>query len=528
MSFRPRNISIISIFTLLFTIIATGASAGRIYMAPDGDDSYGDGSIDNPYRSLAYIARYVLTPGTGDTVIVKEGTYPSQGLVGFNYRVRGGPNDYLVIMGDPDGSSKPVIDANKSANVCLLLTADYSEPSNNNPEDDIAYIKLKDIVFTNSSQQCVNIDDGGHPDAAHDSRGTPAHHIVIEGCEFSRAGIPYHGLKLAGVDTFLVKDCVFTDIQDPMLDMVGCHYGTIENCRFVDADIAWQRGSGLVAKGGSSKITVDRCYFRACGYNGVNIGQATGSAFFRPPLYNLDGDGELMDYEAKNIKVYRSVFVNIQNPIKFASSRGGGVYNCTFYCPIAYNEADPTSLAFMYNMYSFQTSVGGYDLVWPRDGEVINNISYFNGSWGYENWIVMVQSATTMPETFLFSHNLWYNIEDPSSSEPDWALLASQYGSPQHDNNITGDPAFVNINPLLPEHFQLTEQSPAAGSGTQLSDKVYDWFNGRYLDRLDYNDRVWTNPPALGAFGMTVESGPPVTPALNPPTPPELGRIDKD
>jgi len=523
---RLNKICLQAVIIISLLLVLTVPSAARIYMAPNGSDASGTGTMENPYQSLRHIAQYVLTPGTGDTVIVMEGTYPSQGLVGFNFRVRGGgPDDYLVIMGDPAASSKPVIDADKSANVCLLLTADYSEPTNNNPEDDIAFIKLKDIVFTNSSQQCVNIDDGGHPDASHDSRGTPAHHIIIEGCEFSRSGIPYHGLKMAGVDTFLVKDCVFTDIQDPMLDMVGCHYGTIQNCQFIDADIAWQRGSGLVAKGGSSNITIDRCYFRACGYNGVNIGQATGSAFFRPPLYELDGEGETMDYEAKNIKVYRSVFVNIQNPIKFASSRGGGVYNCTFYCPVAYSENEPTSLAFMFNMYSFQTSVGGYDLVWPRDGEVVNNIAYYNGTWGYENWVIMVQSSTTLPETFLFSHNIWHNMQDPAESEPDWDLLANHYGCPQHDNDLTGDPQFITSNPSLPSHFQLTEGSPAAAIGTALNNEIYDHFNERYIDGLDYNNRAWSDPPALGAFGTASEAAPPIPPTLNAPFPAELGEI---
>ena len=145
------------------------------------------------------------------------------------------------------------------------------------------------------------------------------------------------------------------------------------------------------------------------------------------------------------------------------------------------------------------------------------------------NLVIWTQSASTLPETFLFSHNLWYDLENPENSGPDWNYLANLYGSPQHDNDIIGNPLFAGgMNPELPEHFQLTEGSPAATAGAESSYQIYDYFNGRYLHDLDYNNRVWSSPRSIGAFGLTVSGAPLSGPDVHKLIPADLQPIFDD
>jgi hypothetical protein len=181
----------------------------------------------------------------------------------------------------------------------------------------------------------------------------------------------------------------------------------------------------------------------------------------------------------------------------------------------------------MFNLHSLQTSVGGVALAWPQDGRVINNVVVNYGSHTTENFVVWAQSAATLPATFLFSHNIWYNLQDPANSEPDWDLLADFYGEPQHDNNFTGIPMFAGgANLTEPEHFQLTEGSPAAAAGIDSGIQILDYFNNRYVQDLDYNNHVWSSPRSLGAFGMTVSGAPLSGPDVHKLLPADLQPIE--
>ncbi|MGY5854276.1 MAG: right-handed parallel beta-helix repeat-containing protein [Candidatus Thorarchaeota archaeon] len=469
------------------------------YMSPTGNNSTGDGSRNNPYQTLSWIADNVLTPNTGDTVMVMSGTHAGDAsAIGYSCLVRGHPDTFLTIMADPLGGTKPVIDGNDITETCWTFYREYHWPAPDLPQYDVAYVRVKGITFTNPIGHNVNITDGGMY-----SRTYPAHHIIFEDCDFSDPGPTSQCLKMAGVDTFLIKNCTFSGFEWASLDLVGCHRGTVVGCYFSNGPSAGGDGEAIHIKGGSKDVTVDRCYFNEVGYSAVIIGGLTGINYFRPPFYTNDGDGILCDYEAKNINVYRSIFRETGQPICFASSRGGGVYNCAFYCPTAYG--DPFGVTYMFRLYSFHTSLDGDTLVWPRDGEVINNIVVHNGSFSSYNMVVFTQSSTTNPETFLFSHNLWHNLDDPGTV-PGWDYLDGLYGSPQHDNDITGDPLFTDATPDTTFDFMLQTGSPAVAAGSTYVNIVYDWWNDEYIDGNDWDDTAWDNPRTLGVYASASDT----------------------
>jgi len=61
-----------ALLCLSFILVAGQASAAIIYTSPTGNDTTGNGSLSNPYRTLAKVAS-VAEPG--DTVCARGGTY---------------------------------------------------------------------------------------------------------------------------------------------------------------------------------------------------------------------------------------------------------------------------------------------------------------------------------------------------------------------------------------------------------------------------------------------------------------------
>ena len=405
---RTKSVSIWFIAVLIALAVGVKCAEATVYyLAPDGNDTTGDGTSGTPYRTLGYIAWNKTTVGVGDTIYFKEGTYPSEELwIGTN-GFRGAADNYMLIAADPEASTRPLIDGN-----------DYEWPfqtwnnwkmlnvwNGTTEAQTLAYVKIEGIEFTDSRMHNLSITDASRP--------FPVHHIIIEDCKFSfpgwtydNSGEIYQPLKMEGVDTFLIKDCIFENSRGPHIDLVGCHYGTIINCSFVnsaDSVLMWGQGVGVTAKGGASHITIANCYFENMGFTGVNIGQATDNAYFRPTHGSNDGDGELMNYEAKDVKVYGSVFVDIAQPIAFNNSQGGGVYNCTMYSPVL--------------RYADELSTDG------REGLVFTHRwEYGDSAWQF---LTVNHSATITvnlydDDTLVKSYAAGYGVRREAVSSPSW------------------------------------------------------------------------------------------------------------
>jgi hypothetical protein len=104
---------------------------------------------------------------------------------------------------------------------------------------------------------------------------------------------------------------------------------------------------------------------------------------------------------------------------------------------------------------------------------VINNLIYYSRG----NLVDDVYTGPdTEPETFVFSHNLWYAHDAPDDSAP--ALPASETGAV-----IGQDPAF------LPGGHAIGPGSPAAGAGRPSPQVPGDMTGACYRD-----------PPSIGAY----------------------------
>lgn len=311
---------------------------------------------------------------------------------------------------------------------------------------DPEYVRIIGLTFQQQTANGVNIDDGG-------TYATPAHHVIIERCTFRDiAGSGNNDLlKLSGVDYFEVRNCLFLNgaAGGSGIDMVGCHHGIIAENRFENM------GSNSVqCKGGSEFIRIERNFFKNGGQRTLNLGGSTGLQYFRP---------DTARFEAARIKVYANIIVGSQAPIAYVGAIEVDVAHNTLVLPERW-------------------------AVRVLQETVDSNRFVPCGYNSFRNNIVVVSNAlrtavnigpNTAPETFVFSHNLWYNLDNSNWQGPNPPV-------PEPNRILNQDPLFTD---RINDNFMIPPNSPAAGRGMILRDPQFDYFG-----------RPFANPPSIGAI----------------------------
>jgi hypothetical protein len=241
----------------------------------------------------------------------------------------------------------------------------------------ISHVVLQDLVVRGFPGNGLNIDDGG-------SAETPSHHVRIEHLQVLRIGPEGNrdGLKMSGVDQFVVVDCVFHGWGGSAIDCVGCHEGVVERCRFEGVE-GFSQSNAVQLKGGSRGVRVLENFFLNAGQRAINIGGSTGAAYFRPAV----GDSE-----AAEIEVAGNRFVGGMAAVAWVTADGGHVHHNTFVdqekwlLRILQENQDP-------RMRPSHDGLFEDNLVVVGDGaSVLLNIG-----------------PATAPETFRFRRNAWYS-----------------------------------------------------------------------------------------------------------------------
>jgi hypothetical protein len=283
---------------------------------------------------------------------------------------------------------------------------------------DCAYLTVRNLAVCGQSGNGINIDDGGTLD-------TPSHHILLESLQVSEIGPTGNrdGIKLSGVVDFVIRDCTIDGWGGQAIDMVGCHRGLIEGCRFLGRE-GFSQTTGPQTKGGSSQIVIRRCLFVDAGQRGVNLGGSTGMAYFRP------ADAR---YEAREITVEGCVFVGSAAPIAFVGVDGATVRYNTIYQP------DRWVMRILQ-----ETTEPGFPPC--RHGRFEHNLVVFRAA---DIAAIVNIGSNTDPASFRFSNNLWFCEDRPQSSQPQLPALetSSLYGiDPQLE-----DPDRRRFRPLQPQ-----------------------------------------------------------------------------
>ncbi len=377
-------------------------------------------------KSYARLQSACAVATAGDTIAISAGVY-SGGDVAQN--LKGTASNWIVIRGVGE--------------VIFRGSAQAFQIS------DAEYLRIEHLIFEQQTSNGVNLDDAGSFD-------TPAHHIVIEDCEWRGMAATGNNdeLKLSGIDDFVVRRCRFLHgaAGGSMVDMVGCHRGVFEDNLFQDG------GSNcLQAKGASQHILVQRCSFIEGGDRAINIGGSTGAAFFRP----LGATFEVADMTVRSC-----LFSGSQAPIAFVGAVRCSTYHCTIIAPERWAV----------RILQENTSAG---MLACANNVFVNNIVEFISAQPAFNI-----GPNTDAGSFVVGHNLWYHRTNAQWTGPNSP-------SPEQGSVLRQSPRFADTL------FHLSDESPALHKGTIVDSTLVDLYGNHFA-----------LPPSMGAVERAETSFP--------------------
>jgi len=241
------------------------------------------------------------------------------------------------------------------------------------------YVTVRGIKVSGCTGNGINADDAGN--VKEPSVGMTFENITIE--DIGPKGT-FNGLKLSGLDQFVVRGCTFSGWGGSAIDMVGCHDGVVQNCMFL-GKAGFSQDTGVQLKGGSERIIVKQNFFKQAGSRAVNLGGSTDLEFFRPKVQN---------YEARDIEVAGNHIVGSRSPIAFASSIQCIVRNNTIVNPetwvLRILQEQPTDKFLPCQKSVFKANL----IVFDRRVKEFANVG-----------------EDTKPETFSFAGNAWFSTD---------------------------------------------------------------------------------------------------------------------
>ncbi len=429
------------------------------YVSSSGNDTTGDGSIGNPWKTIQKAAN---TLTAGDTVYIRAGTYPEQ-VIPLNSGSAGNYITYAAYPGETvtvDGSS-----ALSSDGIGLFHLEDKS------------YIKISGLRIINAGPYQNNagfmVDNSDHiiieKNYTHNTVSSGigvwgGNNIIIDGNEVVLAcnDGEQEDITVAGTDTFEIK-----------------------NNHVHDGGLGTNGGEGIDAKDGSRNGKIYGNHVHHLNRLGIYI--------------------DAWDKHTYNIEVYQNIVHDIDNNDGFtvASEMGGLLENIKFYNNIAYNNG----------VAGFNFSRNGPSSSRPmKDITVINNTFYNNGVSGWGGGIVLdnpdIQNVVIRNN--IVSQNATFQI-DLEADVPtnqltiDYNLIEGYRGyvdETRGSNYLEADPKFVN--PGVDFHLQSNSPAIDAGSATDAPGDDYEG-NARPQDGDGNGLTVFD----IGAYEVT-----PMTPNL--------------
>ena len=307
----------------------------------------------------------------GDVISIASGNYAG----GISVSGISGTEQAPVRLTAADPKNPPVIDGGASG---LQLSG-------------CSYVEVSHLTFTNAEANGLNVDDG--------TQGTGTKGIVLRdltvigrGSEGNRDGI-----KLSGLDNFKVERCRVEawGSSGSGIDMVGCHDGLVKQCVFERDEAGYAKAlmsNGVQMKGGSARVTVQRCRFVRSGGRGINLGGSTGAAYLRPANTRA---------EAQDLVVEDCYFEGLMAPVAFVGVDGAIVRHNTIVSPGKW----------IIRILQENRATG---FAPSRNGSFTDNIVvYQSGSIGEAVNI----GEGTEPASFAFARNVWFSQDRPSASQ---------------------------------------------------------------------------------------------------------------
>jgi hypothetical protein len=411
-----------------------GVSAAELFVAPNGSDTAGTGSVQAPYASVSKAAS-VVNPG--DVITLRGGAYAGGVIIrASGVTVRSYPGEAAVI-------SAPTTDVNVPN--CLWFTA--------------AGGKVQNLEIIGGNYFGIKFDQGSglvegckiHDTGYSCLKLVPGDaDMVIRHCEIYRSGNHGQGIDSVRADQMLVQDCYIHDIPD----------------------------YAAVSKGGAIGCVFERVRVENCD-TGIVLGQSTDLQWFdttaNPDLYeNIDGI------------VRNCIVVNTH----FAGIGMWGALRPQVYNNTVLNAAQ-LGQAGVYFFYG-EHWPGGVDTVRPcMDPTVINNIVVVSVSSKTPNVYLQPNSVHGK---LTMSNNRYQRVGGAAlfwdlNDYPNGAIFKGNL--PEWQAHIFGETGSSDGDPDLDGSYRLLPGSPCIGAGLALPQVTSDFFGQPRIIPYDIGAARW-------------------------------------
>jgi len=420
-----------------------------IFVSLYGSDTLGNGSIDNPYRTIQYVLDNIAQSGA--TVILRGGTY-SEAI-----RIR---NSNITIRSKSDEWAKietPVNDENIDTTVLFDVDSDYSKIQRLEVVGGYYY----GIMFFTKW-------DWGDPNDR-----TGATNITIEDCKIHDTG--RDSIKITpGSDFNTIRRCEIynsgigypLDTPDEDKNAEGIDIVNADNILIQDSYIHNIATTGVYLKGGSICGIVERVNVEHCGGLGIVLGFDTSPEYFdltvNPNYYeSINGIvrncivsdvsyGGIALYAAQNPQLYNNTIVNTakkgHSPIYFG---------ITFQDWDVNAKRPPNINPIIKNNIVLQTENITNPCVSIRYSTELGGLSALSGG-------------------VLMDNNLYYRSGSCLFEDNRIDHLLQNANLSQWKVHINGEYNSLEAIPLLSDNYHLQAGSPCNNSGVTIAPVSYD------------------------------------------------------
>ncbi len=442
-----------------------------LFVATDGDDASGDGSIVAPFQTVQHA---VNAADPGDVINLRGGTYAGNITISEpDITLRSHDGEWAVIQ-------SPINDPNDQQVVRFRHTADHGRIQNLELIGGYYYVIKADSNWDwgvpddqrNGVEGLIIEDSKLHGSGRDAIKLTPgSDDAVIRRNEIYETGLRYsgnaEGIDNVNSDRMIVQDNYIHDIAT----------------------------NGVYFKGGSIDSVVERNLIVNTGFSGVAVGYYTDHEWF-----DLNVNPDL--YEAINGVVRNNIIVDTQAAgIGFYGSQGAQVYNNTLI-----NVGETMQAGVIFSAIDHYVTATDIVVRGNVDPTFMNNIVVMSGNSGL-HMIHMREDSLTGP--LQASNNLYHDLDgevwfgnrldDPSS----WRFTLAEWQA------MFGESGSTVADPLLDGHQHLQPGSPAIDNGALIAALMDDYDGNSRLGLVDIGADEFAagNPLAVPPEAGTVGTG---------------------
>lgn len=447
---------------LMFLLTSAGeVAAAAVYVATNGSDSTGDGSLSSPFATPGRALEVAQASSSIDTIYLRSGRY----TITRTLSVTKPGLTIATNIGDP---TKAAIVAGTKLNGPQSVIAVYA-----------SNVTIENLEIQGGAYYGIKLDDANGAQTDQNILGNYIHHTGRDGIKAQRA------------DRVVIENNEIgpTGVRDASnaegIDMIGSIGATIRGNYIHDITT-----NGLYVKGGTTGAVVERNLVVNTGYAGILLGSETDLAFIRNFNGNYGDSDHTNDggYEALNSIARNNIVVN-------TAMAGLGTiagHKVTFVNNTLVNVA--------------RTNQGAFRAAPNQHGTVPDAIVFKNN-------VVILDPASTRPLVYLYkscaitsNHNIWFSDGGPSEVVLDSTPCANGTYAfnawPQKGDKDTLSAVDLRLDAT--DLYRPLTGSPVIDAGEDLSTLVDDDYLGTERPvgaayDVGAHEGVSTNPVVLAA-----------------------------